>query len=77
MALLKSVEFHECRKEDNQASFVTEIQPSDPSLQPAETLFGIYTEVTFRQAPLLLEPRTTSLTHGEHGHTVNLMTVPG
>lgn len=44
-----------------EASVVTEIQPCGPSLQPAETLFGIYTEVTFRQAHLLLEPGTTSL----------------
>lgn len=61
MALLKSAEFRGHRKEDNEASAVTEIQPCDPSVQPAETLFGIYTKVTFRQAPLLLEPGTTSL----------------
>lgn len=61
MALLKSVEFQECRKKDNQALAVTEIQPCDPSMQPAETLLGIYTAVTFRQVPLALEPGTTSL----------------
>jgi len=59
-ARLNSVEFHEHRNEDNWASAVTETQPCDPSMQP-EMLFGIYTEVTFRQAPLLLEPGTTSL----------------
>lgn len=50
MALLKSVEFRECRKEDNQAPVVREIQPCHPSMQPAQMLFGIYTEITFRQS---------------------------
>lgn len=61
MALLTLVEFHECKKEDNRASVVTELQPCDPSMQRAKTLFEIYTEVTFRQALLLLEPGTMSL----------------
>lgn len=61
MALLKSVEFQECRKKDNQALAVTEIQPCDPSMQPAEALVGFYVKVTFRQVPSALEPGSTSL----------------
>lgn len=65
MALLKAVEFHECMEEDNQAPVLTETQPCDPSMQPAEMLFGIYTEVSFRQAPLLLEHGTLLIPTGQ------------
>lgn len=61
MALLKSVEFQECRKKDNQALAVTELQPCDPSMQPAETLVGIYAEVTFRPVPSAPGAGPTSL----------------